>query len=76
MDRACIERRGFLMAAAATSAVAAGGARAQTGPGSVAEYEVTAGDSAKDIEARRCAPAPLSKLPFPVGTAARPEPVG
>jgi hypothetical protein len=36
MDRPGIQRRGFLMAAAAaTSAVAAGGARAQSAPGSV-----------------------------------------
>jgi hypothetical protein len=36
MDRPGIQRRGFLMAAAAaTSAVAAGGARSQSGPGSI-----------------------------------------
>jgi hypothetical protein len=35
MDRPGIERRGFLMAAAATGAVAAGGARAQSAPGTV-----------------------------------------
>jgi hypothetical protein len=35
MDRPGIKRRGFLMAAAATGAVAAGGARAQSAPGSV-----------------------------------------
>jgi hypothetical protein len=35
MDRPGIQRRGFLMAAAATSAVAAGGARAQGAPGTV-----------------------------------------
>jgi NAD(P)-dependent dehydrogenase (short-subunit alcohol dehydrogenase family) len=35
MDRPGIQRRGFLMAAAATGAVAAGGARAQSAPGTV-----------------------------------------
>jgi hypothetical protein len=35
MDRSDIQRRGFLMAAAATSAVAAGGAHAKNGPGSI-----------------------------------------
>jgi NAD(P)-dependent dehydrogenase (short-subunit alcohol dehydrogenase family) len=35
MDRLGIQRRGFLMAAAATGAVAAGGARAQSEPGTV-----------------------------------------
>jgi hypothetical protein len=35
MDRPRIQRRGFLMAAAATGAVAAGGAHAQNTPGSV-----------------------------------------